>query len=88
MLIDCSFEFTNSPKIITFNKISTPQSPYSNNYTRKKRLFSEVTTADTDMMLFDDISIFQSRGKKFKVDPEHNYYKDITEIEEKLSRIV
>jgi hypothetical protein len=87
MLIDYSPEFTNSPKIITFNKISTPQSS-SNNFIRRKRLFSEVTSADTDMMLYDDISIFQSRSKKFKMDSENCYYSDISEIEEKLSRIV
>jgi hypothetical protein len=88
MLIDYYPEFTNSPKIITFYKNSTPQSCSTNYYTRKKRLFSEVTSADSDMMLSDDYSIFQSRSKKFKADSEHNYYKEISEIEEKLSRMV
>jgi hypothetical protein len=67
MLIDFSPEFTSSPKIVTLVKLSTPLTHATSFYERKKRLFSEVTNADSEFALEEECHIHEPQMKRMKV---------------------
>ena len=67
MLLDFSPEFTSSPKIVTLVRLSTPLTHATSFYERKKRLFSEITNADSEFVLDDECSIYQPQIKRMKV---------------------